>query len=65
MKKFVKITTRFPDGSIQRTWIGQQEILQLTQNSVTQGGENEGTCELIDGEIIDIIDFNATIESLS
>jgi hypothetical protein len=69
MKKFVKITTRKEDGTIFRTWIGTDEIIQISQNSL-QEGNNEGTI-IFDNGIsksgtkIEIIDFNATIESLS
>jgi hypothetical protein len=65
MKKFVKITTRLEDGNILRSWIDQDFIHQLTQNSATQAGNNEGTCEFLDGETIEIITFNETLDSLS
>lgn len=64
MKKFVKITTRNEDGSILRTWIDQEKIAQLSQ-TIQQQGDNEGTCEFIDGTIIAIITFNETLDSLS
>ncbi len=64
MKKFVKITTR-KDGAIVRSWIDSDKIVQLSQNSVTQAGDNEGICVFADGTTIPVIDFNATIESLS
>ena len=64
MKKFVKITTR-KDDAIIRAWVDAEKIVQLSQNSITQGGDNEGTCVFADGTTIAIIDFNATIDSLS
>lgn len=64
MKKFAKITTRNEDGSYLRTWIDQDFIHQVTQNSATQAGNNEGTCEFIDGETIELIDFSSTVDSL-
>jgi hypothetical protein len=64
MKKFTKITTRNDDGSILRTWIDQSIISQLSQ-TIQQQGDNEGTCEFIDGTIIAIITFNETLDSLS
>jgi hypothetical protein len=65
MAKFVKITTRNEDGSYLRTWIDVENIYKLTQNSATQAGNNEGTLEWGDGEVLDIIDFNATLDSLA
>jgi hypothetical protein len=64
MKKFVKITTRTEEGII-RSWIDADKIVQLSQNSVTQAGDNEGTCVFADGTIIPLITFNETIDSLS
>jgi hypothetical protein len=64
MKKFAKITTRKEDGSILRSWIDQEKIAQLSQTSQQQG-DNEGSCEFIDGIVIAIIAFNETLESLS
>jgi hypothetical protein len=51
MKKFVKITTRNEDGSILRSWIDQETIAELSQ-TIQQQGDNEGTCEFVDGTII-------------
>jgi len=65
MKKFVKIATRLEDGNVLRSWIDQDFIHQLSQNSATQAGDNAGTCEFIDGDTIEIITFNETIDSLS
>jgi hypothetical protein len=64
MKKFVKITTRNEDGSILRSWIDQETIAELSQ-TIQQQGDNEGTCEFVDGTIIAIITFNETLNSLS
>ena len=64
MKKFTKITTRNEDGSILRTWIDQEKIAELSQ-TIKQQGDNEGTCEFVDGTIIAIITFNETLNSLS
>lgn len=64
MKKFTKITTRNEEGSILRTWIDQETIAELSQ-TIQQQGDNEGTCEFVDGSIIAIITFNETLDSLS
>lgn len=64
MKKFVKITSREEDAIV-ISWIDADWIVQLSQNSITQGGNNEGTCVFADGKTISIIDFNATIDSLN
>jgi hypothetical protein len=64
MKKFVKITTRAEEAII-RTWIDVEEIDYLTQNSITQQGLNEGTCVLKNADVIQIIAFNETIDSLN
>jgi hypothetical protein len=64
MKKFVKITTRKGE-SIVRSWIDADKIIQLSQNSITQGGENEGNLVFADGTTIQIIAFNETIDSLN
>lgn len=63
MKKFVKITTREGEAYI-RNWIDIDTILQLIQNSITQEGLNEGTCILTDGTVLQVINFNDTINSL-
>jgi hypothetical protein len=64
MKKFITITTR-KDGAIVRSWIDSEKIVQLSQNSVTQAGENEGICVFADGTTIPVIAFDETISSLS
>jgi len=64
MKKFVKITTRLSDGNFMRQWIDSDIIVELTQNSATQWGNDEGTLETINGAIVPIVGFNETIESL-
>jgi hypothetical protein len=65
MKKFVKITTRSEDGAIVRSWIDAEKIIQLSQDSGTQAGNNEGTCIFNDGIVIPIITFNETLDSLN
>ena len=64
MKKFIKITTR-KDDAIVISWNDANMILQLSQNSITQAGNNEGTLTWSDGTTIPIINFNATIDSLA
>jgi hypothetical protein len=64
MKKFVKITTRVEEAII-RTWIDVEEIDYLNQNSITQASQNEGTCVLKNAEVIQLIAFNETIDSLN
>jgi hypothetical protein len=64
MGNFVKITTRIEGGNNMRTWIHQDKVEQLSQNSATQWPNDEGTCLFIDGTSVDIIGFNETIESL-
>jgi len=64
MKKFIKITTR-KDDAIVRSWIDADKIVQLSQNSITQEGQNEGTIVFADGTKITIIAFNETIDSLN
>ena len=65
MKKFVKITTRNSDGSYAREWIDINSIVELAQRTNEEAGNNEGIIETTKGSTIKIIDFNATIESLS
>jgi hypothetical protein len=65
MGNFVKLTTRSEDGSYTRTWIDQSFIRQVFQNSVTQGGNNEGTCVFQDGTTMQLVSFNETLDSLS
>lgn len=64
MKKFILITTREGEAII-RSWIDADEITQLTQNSITQQGKNEGTCRFYNGATIDIISFDETISSIN
>lgn len=64
MKKFIKITTRTEEGIV-RSWIDADKIVQLSQNSVTQAGDNEGTCVFSDGKTIPLITFNETLDSLN
>jgi hypothetical protein len=64
MGNFVKLTTRGEDGSYTRTWIEQASIKQLSQNGATQAGDNEGTCVLVDGTIIELTTFNETLDTL-
>lgn len=64
MKKFIKVTTRKGE-SIVRSWIDADKIVQLSQNSITQEGQNEGTLVFADGTTIAIIAFNETIDSLN
>lgn len=64
MKKFILITTR--DGeAIIRNWVSADSIVQLSQNSITEAGQNEGTCVFQDGTKIAIIAFDQTINSLN
>jgi hypothetical protein len=64
MGNFVKLTTLGEDGSYTRTWIEQASIKQLSQNGVTQAGDNAGTAVLVDGTIIDLCAFNETLDTL-
>jgi hypothetical protein len=64
MKKFVKITTRKEDGSILRIWTDQERIDELSQN-IQQQGNNEATCEFVDGSVLELIAFNETLDSLN
>jgi hypothetical protein len=64
MKKFIKITKRSEDGGIVRSWIDQEIVAQLSQD-IQQQGNNEGTCRFVDGEIIELITFNETLDSLN
>ncbi len=65
MSHIVKLTTRTEDGNYLRTWVEQSTIKVLSQNSATQAGLNEGTCEFVDGTVIQLIAFNETLESLA
>lgn len=64
MKKFIKITTR-DGGIIYRSWIDAENIMELCQNSTDEAANNEGQCILKDGSEFEIVDFNATIDSLN
>jgi hypothetical protein len=64
MKKFIKITTRSEDGNIVRSWIDQEIVAQLSQ-TIQQQGNNEATCRFVDGEIIELITFNETLDCLN
>jgi hypothetical protein len=64
MKKFVKITTREGEA-ILRSWIDVEKIAQISQNSITQAGQNEGTIIFADGVTMQIIAFDETIDSLN
>lgn len=65
MSHFVKLTTRTEDGNYLRTWVEQATIKELSQNSASQGGNNEGTCVFVDGVTIQLIGFNETLETLA
>jgi hypothetical protein len=65
MSHFVKLTTRNEDGAYVRTWLDQDSIKELSQNSATQAGNNEGTCVLVDETVIQLIAFNETLDSLN
>lgn len=65
MSHFVKLTTRTEDGNYERMWVDQGVIKILSQNSTTQASNNEGTCELVNGDVIQLISFNETIDSLN
>lgn len=63
MKKFILITTRKGEAIV-RSWIDAEKIVQFSQNSITQQGQNEGSCVFVDGTTIDIIAFGETIDSV-
>lgn len=65
MKKFVKITLKTDGGNHLKKWVDIDTISELSQNSQTQWGDNEGSIVFTDGAFVDIIGFNETIESLS
>jgi hypothetical protein len=65
MSHFVKLTTLTEDGNFLRTWVEQDIIKTLSQNSATQASDNNGTCEFVDGIVVQLIAFNETIESLA
>lgn len=65
MSHFVKLTTLTEDGNFLRSWVEQGTIKVLSQNSASQGSDNNGTCEFVDGTIIQLIGFNETIETLA
>jgi hypothetical protein len=64
MGNFVKLTTKNEEGAYVRTWIDQSSIKELSQNGITQAGENEGTCVLVDGTVIELKAFNETLDTL-
>lgn len=64
MSHFVKITTLTDDGNFLRSWVKQDSIKELWQNSATQLNENKGSILFEDGEKAELIGFNETIESL-
>jgi hypothetical protein len=64
MSNFVKLTTRIDEGYL-RTWVQADSIVELSQNSATQAGDNAGTCVFVDDTTIDLCQFNETIESLN
>lgn len=63
-KKFVKLTTIAEDGNYLRLWVGANEIQQLSQLTNSQDLENKGTCRFYDGQVLELIAFNETIDSL-
>lgn len=65
MSHFVKLTTLAEEGGYLRIWVDQSTIKELSQNSSTQGGDNNGTCVFVDGKTIQLISFNETIETLA
>jgi hypothetical protein len=65
MVHFVKLTTRNEDGSYTRTWLDQASIKELSQNGVTQAGENAGTAVFVDGTTIELCAFNETLDTLN
>lgn len=62
MGNFVKLTTT-SEGGYTVTFQDQSSIKVLSQNSA-QAGDNEGTCEFIDGTVIELKAFNETIATL-
>ena len=64
MGNFVKLTTRTPENNYLYQWVQAETIESLSQLTGSQDGNNEGTCVLKDGTIIELIDFNSTIASL-
>jgi len=64
MSNFVKLTTQIDEGYL-RTWVQADSIVELSQNSATQAGDNAGTCVFVDETTIDLCQFNETIESLN
>jgi hypothetical protein len=65
MKKFVKLTIRTENGNHIKKWVSTETIETLTQDSVTQWSNNEGTCVFTDGSSIELIGFNETLEGLA
>jgi hypothetical protein len=64
MKKFVKLTISTGDGNHIKKWVDIDTIKELTQESASQWGLNQGTCFFIDGTVTEIISFNETLEGL-
>jgi hypothetical protein len=68
MKRFIKITVREGEAII-RKWILAEGVIEISQNSITEQGRNEGTLVFDNGafksEEIKIINFNETIDSLN
>ena len=62
MGNFVKLTTT-SEGGYTVTFQDQASIKVLSQTSA-QAGDNEGTCEFIDGTVIELKAFNETIATL-
>jgi hypothetical protein len=62
MGNFVKLTT-IGEGGYKVTFQDQSSIKVLSQTSA-QAGDNEGTCEFIDGTVIELKAFSQTIETL-
>jgi hypothetical protein len=65
MGNFVKLTKRTEDGNYLRLWVHADAIEQLAQESTAQAGNNEGTCVFEDGEVMELIAFNETLDSLN
>lgn len=65
MGNFVKLTTRKSDGNYFSIWVHADSIDQLSQDSATQASNNEGTCLFVDEEVMELVAFNQTIDSLS
>lgn len=64
MAKFIKIITK-SDGAYIRSWIAADRIVQISQNSITQEGNDEGTCVFVDGTTMPIVAVSKTIDSIN